>query len=239
MPNLDSEILSWVYFAKAKSTKASNLKAIAKKHKKAIKGAVIASAVGVSAASHAIANGTDPATAVTQNVQIDNTPVQDALGGVYNDSVSAGSKHGGLLLAMGAGLVIALLASRKSMDDVVSEIASGIGTTTLALITASLTKGAAGGLVGNALEATVLAEIASNPRISMIANTESNRGFNVGVQGAFKANGIQQFEWINSESACPVCQALAGTHDINDELPPAHPDCMCSIEPLDNLEVSS
>jgi hypothetical protein len=99
-------------------------------------------------------------------------------------------------------------------------------------------------------------------RADMIAQTESNRAANMGLQdsykqavatGVFPHEAVRQFWMLASEEkACDECIDIAAdaidgiplseTFDGGDEpydAPPAHPNCMCNLEMRTNLDLVS
>jgi len=235
----DSEILEWVEFAKGKTaTKEKGNPAVvaaSKKHKAKVKKALAESIVGVSAAIALAQNGGDPASAL----QVNNTPVTSTIGGMYQDVQQAAEKHAGALLALGIGTMLAARAASGEMNPIAAKIASGIGDTTMLLAAGAITNGMKNKLGKAAIMAAVVGEIAAEHRAMMIANTEANRGFNLGVRNTLQANGAQM-QIIAADGACPECQAQDGLPVTSDaDLPPFHPDCMCEIGILANPTVNS
>jgi SPP1 gp7 family putative phage head morphogenesis protein len=228
----DGEILEWIEFAKGKP---KTVKSIASKHKAHVKTALVGSIVGIPAGI-ALANaGKNPKDALSVN----NDQMNIALTNLYGDAVPAGSSHGGVLLALGIGTLWGLASAMQSIGKDLSNITSGIGNTSLNIATSQIMQGVGNGSSADQITSDANNAITSPERLSMIATTEASRGFNAGVVEAFKANNIQQFKWINIEGvSCPECTAMAGAHDITDPIPPLHPDCLCTVEPIKNLEVS-
>lgn len=226
MPSLDGEILAWVEFAKGKP---ATVKLVASKHKSHIKSALVGSVLGVSAGISLAQAGKDPKSALSVDNQMD-----DVLSGLYDDAVSAGSKHGGILMGLGFGTLLGLSIAMSRIGKDLSEISTGIGNTSLNLATSQITNGVANGSTPDVISTAVNNAVASPNRLDMIAQTEANRGFNVGLNESFQSNGVQQFRWVNIEgTSCPECSAMAGVHDITDSVPPLHPDCLCTIEPIE------
>jgi hypothetical protein len=222
----DSEILEWVEFAKGKP---KTVKSIASKHKKHIKTALVGSVIGIPAGIALAHAGQNPKSALS----VDNSDMEDALSNLYTDAVSAGSSHGGMLLALGLGTLLGLASSMQTIGKNLTEIAQGIGNTSLNLATSQVANGVANGSSPDQITTAVDGSISAPHRLDMIAETEANRGFNTGILGAFQDKGVQQFKWVNIEgTSCPECSAMAGVHDITDDVPPLHPDCLCTIEPI-------
>jgi SPP1 gp7 family putative phage head morphogenesis protein len=69
-----------------------------------------------------------------------------------------------------------------------------------------------------------------------LARTESAFAAEAGTRAQMADLDVEQVEWLISAGACPVCEELAagGPYAIDDEenLPPAHPNCLCSVAPV-------
>jgi SPP1 gp7 family putative phage head morphogenesis protein len=69
-----------------------------------------------------------------------------------------------------------------------------------------------------------------------LARTESAFAAEAGTRAQMADLGVEQVEWLISADACPICQDLAdgGPYALDDEenLPPAHPNCLCSVAPV-------
>ncbi len=69
-----------------------------------------------------------------------------------------------------------------------------------------------------------------------LARTEAAFASEAGVRDQMWDLGVKKAEWLISADACPICEDLAagGPYDIDDEdnLPPAHPNCLCSCSPV-------
>ncbi len=67
-----------------------------------------------------------------------------------------------------------------------------------------------------------------------LARTEAAFASEAGVRDQMWDLGVKKAEWLISADACPICEDLAdgGPYDIDDEdnLPPAHPNCLCSTK---------
>ncbi len=74
-----------------------------------------------------------------------------------------------------------------------------------------------------------------------LARTEAAFASEAGVRDQMWDLGVKKAEWLISADACPICEDLAdgGPYDIDDEdnLPPAHPNCLCSTAPAASEEV--
>lgn len=69
-----------------------------------------------------------------------------------------------------------------------------------------------------------------------LARTEAAFASEAGARGQMSDLGVEKVEWLISDGACPICEDLAagGPYDIDDDdnLPPAHPNCLCSVNPI-------
>ena len=67
-------------------------------------------------------------------------------------------------------------------------------------------------------------------RADLVANTEVARAQNEGQSQELQGMGFTRWTWMAYDGACEECM---GKNDIeftwNDETPPAHPNCRCSI----------
>ena len=71
-------------------------------------------------------------------------------------------------------------------------------------------------------------------RAELIARTESIRVFNQAAVIRYRSVGIMKYRWLTSLSGrtCPRCAALHGKIVEGNEIPPLHPRCVCTIEPV-------
>lgn len=72
-------------------------------------------------------------------------------------------------------------------------------------------------------------------RASNIAQTETTRSFAEGNRTAWQASDVvtgRTWQTANDELVCDICGPLDGTeHEIDDDMPPAHPRCRCWASP--------
>jgi SPP1 gp7 family putative phage head morphogenesis protein len=69
-----------------------------------------------------------------------------------------------------------------------------------------------------------------------LARTEAAFAAEEGTRNQFVDLGVTHVEWLISSGACPICEGFAGQVfevDDTDNLPPAHPNCMCSCNPVE------
>lgn len=67
-----------------------------------------------------------------------------------------------------------------------------------------------------------------------LARTEAAYASEEGVREQLQAYGVTAYEWLVDASACPVCQGYVGqviAADDVENLPPAHPNCLCTVSP--------
>ena len=67
-----------------------------------------------------------------------------------------------------------------------------------------------------------------------LARTEAAFAAEAGTQEQFKEFGVSYVVWLTSAGSCPICLSYVGKLiEITDmeNLPPAHPQCGCSISP--------
>lgn len=69
-----------------------------------------------------------------------------------------------------------------------------------------------------------------------LARTEAAFAAEAGARAQLSELGVESVEWLISAGACPLCEDLAagGPYALDDEenLPPAHPNCLCSVSPV-------
>jgi SPP1 gp7 family putative phage head morphogenesis protein len=105
----------------------------------------------------------------------------------------------------------------------------GIGQTSIDRIGNAIASGVSQGFPARTIARSVNAVIADPVRAMTIAVTESNRAYNMAAVDQYTAAGTKQFEWIAYDTACPECASLEGAHDLSDTVPPAHPNCRCTV----------
>lgn len=81
----------------------------------------------------------------------------------------------------------------------------------------------------------------------MIARTEMARAVSIATRDTYKANGVEQVEWLVADG-CDICQEneeasplpIGEEFPSGDTEPPAHPNCECAISPyFDDQELDS
>jgi SPP1 gp7 family putative phage head morphogenesis protein len=88
--------------------------------------------------------------------------------------------------------------------------------------------------------ANSLSGIVSDPsRAEMIAHTETARAQTAATLDTYQANGVDRWDWILSDNACPECeeQADGNPHDVDEpQSIPLHPRCRCAVAPADPID---
>jgi SPP1 gp7 family putative phage head morphogenesis protein len=202
----------------------------------AMVGGIAGIATAIALASKSLNGSVNPTTvqsavqnAVGASVTIDSSSLADALYNLYSDAgnagISVGASQTGFTNVDGAKALNSLMQNR-------ADILKGLDKTTLSLISDSISQGLINGQdlgdIGTQINALV-----NNPtRLDMILLTETSRAYNAGLIGAYQQAGIQQFNWICTESACQPCEEMQGVHDIDEQEPPLHPNCQCEISPV-------
>lgn len=74
-------------------------------------------------------------------------------------------------------------------------------------------------------------------RARTIARTELSYSYNTAIEEAYKAVGVEQWQWLSAlgYTTCEECEALHGQVfeiDGDDEIPPKHPNCLCTLYPV-------
>ena len=115
-----------------------------------------------------------------------------------------------------------------------ADTAAGIVKTAKDNIAARISEGITAGDSYTQIAAGIAAELADPGRADLIAATEVGRAFNAAAADEMQAAGLDQFDWLAYDDACPECAEMedANPHDFNDEMPPEHPNCRCTIVPV-------
>lgn len=142
------------------------------------------------------------------------------------DEWQAGNKGAADLLADGGW---------KTMLDNADLTVQSIADTSVNRVGSLLAQGAAAGLGVDEIANNIKGYLDNPDRAGMIASTELARATELASMDAYKANGVTQWDWILSPSACPICEDLAANnpHSMSESPPPAHPGCRCASAPLD------
>lgn len=85
-----------------------------------------------------------------------------------------------------------------------------------------------------------LKPVFGDKRAEMIAATETTRAFAEGNREAWRESGlVDGMRWMTTQDdrVCEICGPLAGTELSIDstEIPPAHVNCRCWVQPIVNL----
>ena len=107
---------------------------------------------------------------------------------------------------------------------------NGISDTTVNSIGNRIADGLASGEGVPSISSGIRDYLGSADRADMIATTEVARAQNEGQSQELQGMGFGRWTWMAYDGACDECM---GKNDIeftwNDEVPPAHPNCRCSI----------
>ena len=215
---------------------------LANKHKKAIQVALAGSVVGVSTAiDHAVKLGeTLDATAAAKQavdayINFNSTDSVNALKSLYTVAMQEGSQRE----AANVGADAILGERSQQLIQRAGYTIKGINDTTQNRIYTAIRDGVANGDAHMTIVSAVNDIINDPARALIIAETETNRGYQLAAQDVASANGATGFDWITDADPCPECEELAtaNPHDISELTPPDHPSCKCNamfIYPSDN-----
>ena len=67
-----------------------------------------------------------------------------------------------------------------------------------------------------------------------IARTETARAMSAATRDTYRANGVTAWDWVPVPDPCPICEGLSlgGPYSLSDDMPPAHPNCLCAAAPV-------
>ena len=106
----------------------------------------------------------------------------------------------------------------------------GISETTVNSIGNRIAQGLANGDGVPQISASIRDYLGSSDRADMIATTEVARAQNEGQSQELQGMGFDQWEWMAYDGACDDCMDKdAVIFNWGDPVPPAHPNCRCSI----------
>ena len=195
--------------------------------------------------------------AADQFIKADPTALARELRGLYNDAAARGvgyaieeMNNGGVKL----GVNLAQFAQGTdwanwtpgsvSIADVAGpriaatlknteSLASSIANTTLDRIATQIANGIALGSKWQDVSQSISALIEDPLRADVIAITETNRAYNEATLDSYASGGIDGWTWVAYDGACDECSELDGNQfTLDDDPPPAHPDCRCGVEPV-------
>ena len=193
--------------------------------------------------------------AIHQHVVIDSEAMVKAIRDIYGDSGMAGTiaaiQQVGSGAAVGSGIAglvsdmdwskwvpghpsAALKVANGGLRDLLQGAninLKGIDRTTLDRLGNALADGLTNGSTSKEI-ASALNDIVGDPhRAQMIATTESNRAFVASTIDNYRESGVEQFDWLAYDDACPECADAEANnpHDLSDDTPPAHPNCRCAV----------
>lgn len=100
-------------------------------------------------------------------------------------------------------------------------------------LAAGLAVGDSTDTISRALE-DILGDSAQADRVAV---TETARAMTLASIDAYRANGVEEWDWLLTAGACPACEAewADNPHGINDSPPPEHPSCRCAVAPVNPL----
>lgn len=146
-------------------------------------------------------------------------------------AASTAAPPGGNNTAM-AGL---LAAAHQQVADAARQAAVDIGNTTMAQIRDLLLRGAqAGTPYKNVVQHITDLLGGDSKRAEKIAQTETSRMTHTSMMAMYALNGITEYDWLTTASACPICldRAANNPQKVGKDLPPpAHPYCRCTTAP--------
>ncbi len=127
-------------------------------------------------------------------------------------------------------------------DQHSADLVTNIGETTRESLRADIREAIEQGLsTDDIADALSEAYSFSDARAEMIARTETAFADVKGNVLGYEASGqVEALEWlVSSEGGCPICEAnlnavvsLGGTFPSGDQMPPAHPHCICDVVPV-------
>ena len=213
----------------------NRIKVLASKHKTAIQSALAASITGVGTAiSHAVNSSAmlDAPVAAKQAVDayinFDSARSVKTLQSLYTVALDAGAQAEAKTL--GADAILGARAQQLIQRAGVT--IKGINDTTQNRIYTAIRDGVANGDAHDTITAVVDAIINDSSRADIIAETETNRAYQLAAQDVASENGAVGFNWITDSDPCVECIELASAnpHDISELVPPDHPSCLCDAE---------
>jgi hypothetical protein len=194
------------------------------------------------------------AKAVKKNIKIKSDSLSKQLDGVHNDGALVGAEVAaaqlGTVAVTDTGVaslikdfdwsnwkpgnpVAAERVAGKQFKKVLKDrqiTLEGINDTSLTRIGNALADALSTG-ASYAEAAFAINEIINDPeRAMIIAQTESNFAFNATTIDTYTDSGIEEYDW-KAYDPCILCQEQedSSPHQIGDEIPPLHPNCMCYI----------
>jgi len=191
------------------------------------------------------------------NVSFSKGALRDALAQVYGSGWAFGTVDGLDQLSGGVGdpwadwnagneAAAALVDPPKGLQSLLDKsniTIEGISNTILDQIGSNLADSLSQGL-GAQDTADNLSEIIDNPLKAMvIARTESARAISDSNVASYQDYGVKQISWLASDP-CNICAINDGqVVDIGDQFnsgdlyPPAHPNCVCDVTPVSQIDI--
>lgn len=201
--------------------------------------------------------------ALRSTLNVDTTPLREALQAMYADAYAAGGLAAAQQLPATAltanlagvfgttdpaaawaswepgNLEAAVLLDDGGLSTLLSNAGHTINGITGSLLDQMGSALADGALNGDSVDtiARSLRGIVSDPaRAFTIADTETARAVEVASQRQYGAQKVKKWEWLLSPGACPYCREAqaGGPYEVGSgPALPQHPRCRCSSAPVD------
>lgn len=114
-------------------------------------------------------------------------------------------------------------------------VIQGVDTTTVDRIGNIVTRGIGRGSPIRTIAGEIAQILTSPARARMIARTEVSRAMAAATFHTYRQAGVQQWDWLDQEGACPVCveNAHNSPYPLGGGPPlPQHPNCRCCAAPV-------
>jgi SPP1 gp7 family putative phage head morphogenesis protein len=202
----------------------------------------------------------DAQDAVNQNVRFAPSDAADVLRQMLGDAFLTGSHVGAVQIGGGAKILESLTGAATGMDwdswtpgwgkaaglvrdsglqDLLSSAMvtiNGVTGTAMTRLGNVLADGIAAGDSVQTISSNMTDFALSDDRAFVIANTETNRAMTTATLSTYDQNGVDQWEFLSEDDACPICDDLSGqtfdTGSDSDNAPPIHPSCRCTVLPV-------
>jgi len=163
--------------------------------------------------------------------QIPGTRVPDDLAELY-DAVDWSSWSPGNVAAADT-----LSGGLQSVLDQIGATLNGITDTNVERIGNQIADGLTGGDSVQTIGNNIADMVGSDSRALTIANTQTAMAVSQASMDTYNANGIDQWEWLAEDDACPICEDNMDNspYDVGDDPDPsvpAHPNCRCVYIPV-------
>lgn len=179
---------------------------------------------------------TDPK-AVAGRVTDDDATLRKALTAMLTEAARLGVDDGANALgdaALGIDWNLVNRDALKWAEQYAYELVGGVNDTTRQVLREKVAAWIESGAPLDALKES-LAPWFGEERATLIASTEVTRAFASGNKEAWAASDVVTgwtWQTANDELVCDICGPLDGKdHEMNDDMPPAHPRCRCWAAP--------